>query len=80
MQYDRIDPAEMQQLKDEIAQLQAQNAEFKEAAEKQSQETAAQLARVCETFAIGLIVVAKRFHSLHNLKSSTINWKKPTIS
>ena len=49
MQYDRIDPAEMQQLKDEIAQLQAQNAEFKEAAEKQSQETAAQLARVCET-------------------------------
>ncbi len=37
----------MQQLKDEIAQLQAQNAEYKETLEKQSQETATQLARVC---------------------------------
>ena len=39
LQYDRIDPAEMQSLKDEIAQLQAQNAELKAAAERQGSDT-----------------------------------------
>ncbi|PIL22755.1 transporter [Ganoderma sinense ZZ0214-1] len=40
--YDRIDPAEVQSLKDEIAQLQTQNLELKAAAEQQAIDTAAQ--------------------------------------
>ncbi|KAM5539450.1 hypothetical protein V8D89_006902 [Ganoderma adspersum] len=40
--YDRIDPAEVQSLKDEITQLQTQNLELKTAAEQQAADTAAQ--------------------------------------
>ena len=46
LQYDRIDPAEMQLLKDEIAQLQSQNLELKAVAEKQATDTAAQQVKV----------------------------------
>ncbi|KAI0373683.1 hypothetical protein BV20DRAFT_669146 [Pilatotrama ljubarskyi] len=44
--YDRIDPAEMQSLKDEIAQLQARNTELEETIEKQKAEIAAHLERI----------------------------------
>ncbi|KAI0357500.1 hypothetical protein OH77DRAFT_1435746 [Trametes cingulata] len=45
-QYDRIDPAEMQSLKDEIAQLQARNAELEEIIEKQKADIVTQKERV----------------------------------
>lgn len=43
VQYDRIDPAELQSVKDELEKVQAENKELKEAAEK---DTAAHLAKV----------------------------------
>ncbi|KAI0629748.1 hypothetical protein C8Q77DRAFT_263303 [Trametes polyzona] len=44
--YDRIDPAEMQSLKDEITQLQARNAELEATIEAQKAEIAAQVQRI----------------------------------
>ncbi|KAI8994233.1 hypothetical protein BD414DRAFT_506685 [Trametes punicea] len=44
--YDRIDPAEMQSLKDEIAQLQARNAELEAIIEQQKAEIAMQQQRL----------------------------------
>ena len=66
LQYDRIDPAEMQLLKDEIAQLQAQNAELKAAAERQGSDTTSQLAKVRTHPLITRIPFIQRSGSLRN--------------
>jgi nucleoprotein TPR len=47
MQYDRIDPSEVQSLKDEIAQLQVRKAEVETLLSTRDSESQAQNQRVC---------------------------------
>lgn len=73
MQYDRIDPVEMQQLKDEIAQLQTQLAEARETINTQAEEAAANLVKVRRRRGV---VFCCYSHTVHY---SSRLWRKGTI-